>query len=155
MIAHRLSTIRTADIIAGFSDGQVVEQGTHRELMAKKGVYYSLVTQQVYFCLCFEQHTIINSITGLTFSFDQTAGRPDDNLDANEDDIPELASEEETGEESTDTETPEGAVEMKRENGILRRISRRSSGRERKSSRKKKDKKVHAWSCTIVLFIYK
>uniref|UniRef100_A0A6Q2XFI5 ABC-type xenobiotic transporter n=1 Tax=Esox lucius TaxID=8010 RepID=A0A6Q2XFI5_ESOLU len=47
MIAHRLSTIRTADVIAGFSNGQVVEQGTHRELMAKKGVYYSLVMQQV------------------------------------------------------------------------------------------------------------
>ncbi|KAL0985500.1 hypothetical protein UPYG_G00157680 [Umbra pygmaea] len=46
IIAHRLSTIRTADVIAGFSDGQVVEQGTHRELMAKKGVYYSLVMQQ-------------------------------------------------------------------------------------------------------------
>uniref|UniRef100_A0A6Q2YZ84 ATP-binding cassette sub-family B member 5 n=1 Tax=Esox lucius TaxID=8010 RepID=A0A6Q2YZ84_ESOLU len=46
MIAHRLSTIRTADVIAGFSNGQVVEQGTHRELMAKKGVYYSLVMQQ-------------------------------------------------------------------------------------------------------------
>uniref|UniRef100_A0A8K9X7B4 ABC-type xenobiotic transporter n=1 Tax=Oncorhynchus mykiss TaxID=8022 RepID=A0A8K9X7B4_ONCMY len=47
VIAHRLSTIRTADVIAGFSNGEVVEQGTHRELMAKKGVYYSLVMQQV------------------------------------------------------------------------------------------------------------
>uniref|UniRef100_A0A8C7NA97 ATP-binding cassette sub-family B member 5 n=1 Tax=Oncorhynchus kisutch TaxID=8019 RepID=A0A8C7NA97_ONCKI len=46
VIAHRLSTIRTADVIAGFSNGEVVEQGTHRELMAKKGVYYSLVMQQ-------------------------------------------------------------------------------------------------------------
>uniref|UniRef100_A0A9J7YHQ6 ABC-type xenobiotic transporter n=1 Tax=Cyprinus carpio carpio TaxID=630221 RepID=A0A9J7YHQ6_CYPCA len=46
VIAHRLSTIRSADIIAGFSEGKVVEQGTHRELMAKKGVYYSLVMQQ-------------------------------------------------------------------------------------------------------------
>uniref|UniRef100_A0A4W5MYY3 ABC-type xenobiotic transporter n=1 Tax=Hucho hucho TaxID=62062 RepID=A0A4W5MYY3_9TELE len=47
VIAHRLSTIRTADVIAGFSNGEMVEQGTHRELMAKKGVYYSLVMQQV------------------------------------------------------------------------------------------------------------
>uniref|UniRef100_A0AAR2KX54 ATP-binding cassette sub-family B member 5 n=1 Tax=Pygocentrus nattereri TaxID=42514 RepID=A0AAR2KX54_PYGNA len=47
VIAHRLSTIRSADVIAGFKDGQVVEQGTHRELMNKKGVYYSLVMQQV------------------------------------------------------------------------------------------------------------
>uniref|UniRef100_A0AAR2LWP2 ABC-type xenobiotic transporter n=1 Tax=Pygocentrus nattereri TaxID=42514 RepID=A0AAR2LWP2_PYGNA len=46
VIAHRLSTIRSADVIAGFKDGQVVEQGTHRELMNKKGVYYSLVMQQ-------------------------------------------------------------------------------------------------------------
>ncbi|XP_044861610.1 ATP-dependent translocase ABCB1-like [Mauremys mutica] len=46
VIAHRLSTIRTADIIAGFHNGVVVEQGTHSELMTQKGVYYSLVMQQ-------------------------------------------------------------------------------------------------------------
>uniref|UniRef100_A0A663MR42 ATP binding cassette subfamily B member 5 n=1 Tax=Athene cunicularia TaxID=194338 RepID=A0A663MR42_ATHCN len=47
VIAHRLSTIRTADTIAGFEKGIVVEQGTHSELMLQKGVYYSLVMQQV------------------------------------------------------------------------------------------------------------
>ncbi|XP_014458531.1 ATP-dependent translocase ABCB1 isoform X1 [Alligator mississippiensis] len=46
VIAHRLSTIRNADIIAGFEKGMLVEQGTHNELMAQKGVYYSLVMQQ-------------------------------------------------------------------------------------------------------------
>uniref|UniRef100_A0A8D0BE78 Uncharacterized protein n=1 Tax=Salvator merianae TaxID=96440 RepID=A0A8D0BE78_SALMN len=46
VIAHRLSTIRTADIIAGFEKGILVEQGTHDELMALKGVYYALVMQQ-------------------------------------------------------------------------------------------------------------
>ncbi|XP_078519797.1 ATP-dependent translocase ABCB1-like isoform X6 [Lissotriton helveticus] len=46
LIAHRLSTVRTADIIAGFENGIVVEQGSHSELMEKKGVYYSLVIQQ-------------------------------------------------------------------------------------------------------------
>uniref|UniRef100_A0A7M4FAJ1 Multidrug resistance protein 1-like n=1 Tax=Crocodylus porosus TaxID=8502 RepID=A0A7M4FAJ1_CROPO len=46
VIAHRLSTIRNADIIAGFEKGALVEQGTHNELMAQKGVYYSLVMQQ-------------------------------------------------------------------------------------------------------------
>uniref|UniRef100_A0A8C8RQA6 ABC-type xenobiotic transporter n=1 Tax=Pelusios castaneus TaxID=367368 RepID=A0A8C8RQA6_9SAUR len=46
MIAHRLSTIRTADIIAGLHKGSIVELGTHNELMARKGIYYSLVTQQ-------------------------------------------------------------------------------------------------------------
>uniref|UniRef100_A0A8C8B8G6 ATP-binding cassette sub-family B member 5 n=1 Tax=Otus sunia TaxID=257818 RepID=A0A8C8B8G6_9STRI len=45
VIAHRLSTIRTADTIAGFEKGIVVEQGTHSELMLQKGVYYSLVMQ--------------------------------------------------------------------------------------------------------------
>ncbi|XP_051465832.1 ATP-binding cassette sub-family B member 5 isoform X2 [Apus apus] len=46
VIAHRLSTIRTADTIAAFEKGIVVEQGTHSELMVQKGVYYSLVMQQ-------------------------------------------------------------------------------------------------------------
>uniref|UniRef100_A0A8C8FDA8 ABC-type xenobiotic transporter n=1 Tax=Oncorhynchus tshawytscha TaxID=74940 RepID=A0A8C8FDA8_ONCTS len=59
VIAHRLSTIRTADVIAGFSNGEVVEQGTHRELMAKKGVYYSLVMQQVpYHAHCIPNGTL-------------------------------------------------------------------------------------------------
>uniref|UniRef100_A0A8C8RPB9 MDR1 protein n=1 Tax=Pelusios castaneus TaxID=367368 RepID=A0A8C8RPB9_9SAUR len=47
VIAHRLSTIRTADTIAGLHKGSIVEQGTHNELMSQKGVYYSLVMQQV------------------------------------------------------------------------------------------------------------
>ncbi|XP_053548248.1 ATP-dependent translocase ABCB1-like [Bombina bombina] len=46
VIAHRLSTIRTADTIAGFHNGVVVEQGSHDDLMNKKGVYYSLVMLQ-------------------------------------------------------------------------------------------------------------
>ncbi|XP_065439371.1 ATP-dependent translocase ABCB1-like isoform X4 [Chrysemys picta bellii] len=46
VIAHRLSTIRTADVIAGFHNGVVVEQGTHNELMTQKGFYSSLVMQQ-------------------------------------------------------------------------------------------------------------
>ncbi|KAM4636208.1 ATP-dependent translocase ABCB1-like isoform 1-T2 [Discoglossus pictus] len=48
VIAHRLSTIRTADVIAGFHNGVVVEQGSHDDLMNKKGVYYSLVMLQKY-----------------------------------------------------------------------------------------------------------
>uniref|UniRef100_A0A452HT68 ATP binding cassette subfamily B member 5 n=1 Tax=Gopherus agassizii TaxID=38772 RepID=A0A452HT68_9SAUR len=50
VIAHRLSTIRTADIITGFQNGVVVEQGTHSQLMTQKGVYYSLVLQQEMRC---------------------------------------------------------------------------------------------------------
>ena len=47
VIAHRLSTIRTADVIVGLRDGVVTEQGTHDELMAKQGLYYELVMNQV------------------------------------------------------------------------------------------------------------
>ncbi len=46
MIAHRLSTVRNADIILVVRDGKIVESGTHSELLAKKGYYYSLYTRQ-------------------------------------------------------------------------------------------------------------
>ncbi len=46
VIAHRLSTITDSDIILAVRDGKIVEQGTHKELMDKKGYYYSLVMQQ-------------------------------------------------------------------------------------------------------------
>ena len=46
VIAHRLSTIKRADKIIVIEDGQIVEMGTHRELIHKKGKYYSLYTQQ-------------------------------------------------------------------------------------------------------------
>ncbi|KAJ8794742.1 hypothetical protein J1605_003051 [Eschrichtius robustus] len=46
VIAHRLSTIRNADVIAGFEDGVIVEQGSHKELMKKEGVYFRLVNMQ-------------------------------------------------------------------------------------------------------------
>jgi ABC-type multidrug transport system fused ATPase/permease subunit len=42
VIAHRLSTIRDADLIVVLEQGQVVEQGTHDELMRKRGLYTSL-----------------------------------------------------------------------------------------------------------------
>lgn len=46
IIAHRLSTIKRADIIMVISDGQIVESGTHNELIRLKGHYYRLYTQQ-------------------------------------------------------------------------------------------------------------
>ena len=46
MIAHRLSTIVSADLILVVRDGRIIERGTHTELMAKRGSYYSLYTMQ-------------------------------------------------------------------------------------------------------------
>ena len=46
VIAHRLSTIRQADIILVVNAGKIVEQGTHEELIRKKGAYYKLYTRQ-------------------------------------------------------------------------------------------------------------
>ena len=46
MIAHRLSTVRNADLMLVVQDGKIVEQGTHRELLRKKGCYYELYTRQ-------------------------------------------------------------------------------------------------------------
>ena len=45
--AHRLSTIKAADHIIVLRNGQVFEQGTHRELMEKRGEYYRLVENQM------------------------------------------------------------------------------------------------------------
>ncbi len=46
VIAHRLSTIRNADLVMLLRDGQIVERGTHNELLAKKGAYYDLYMSQ-------------------------------------------------------------------------------------------------------------
>ena len=46
IVAHRLSTIQHADNIIVLSHGEIVEQGTHHELLAKRGRYYKLYTLQ-------------------------------------------------------------------------------------------------------------
>ena len=46
VIAHRLSTVRNADLILVVTDGKIVEQGTHAELLKKKGHYFRLYTRQ-------------------------------------------------------------------------------------------------------------
>ncbi|XP_060726456.1 ATP-dependent translocase ABCB1-like [Tachysurus vachellii] len=123
VIAHRLSTIRTADLIAGFNDGQVVELGTHRELMNKKGVYYSLVTQQ--------------SQKSPEDDDDDDDGDDFDDFDFDDDDD-DIDG---TGETY---ENPDNLLEVTIENGGLERNSiRRSTTRssKRNSKKKKKSKK--------------
>ena len=46
VIAHRLSTITDSDVILAVMDGKIIEQGTHRELIEKRGYYYELYTRQ-------------------------------------------------------------------------------------------------------------
>lgn len=46
IIAHRLSTIKNASFILYIDDGQIVEQGSHQELMEKQGAYYQLYMSQ-------------------------------------------------------------------------------------------------------------
>ena len=46
IVAHRLSTIKDADIILVMNSGNIVEQGSHEELLAKQGFYYTLYNSQ-------------------------------------------------------------------------------------------------------------
>jgi ATP-binding cassette subfamily B protein len=47
IIAHRLSTVTGCDKIMYVDNGGILEQGTHEELMSKKGAYYRLYTAQM------------------------------------------------------------------------------------------------------------
>ncbi|KAL0489882.1 ATP-binding cassette, subfamily B protein [Acrasis kona] len=49
VIAHRLSTIKDCDLIVAMKSGEVVEMGTHDELVAKRGMYFKLAQKQMQF----------------------------------------------------------------------------------------------------------
>lgn len=59
VIAHRLSTIRDADCILVINQGEIIERGTHRELLAKKGFYHHLYISQFK-----GQHDLIPELVG-------------------------------------------------------------------------------------------
>ena len=47
VIAHRLSTVKNAHNIVVLENGKIAEQGTHQELVDKRGIYYRLVSNQL------------------------------------------------------------------------------------------------------------
>ncbi|MFZ0173736.1 MAG: ATP-binding cassette domain-containing protein, partial [Acidimicrobiales bacterium] len=47
VVAHRLSTIRNADVIVVLERGRLAEKGTHDELLARRGIYFYLYSQQL------------------------------------------------------------------------------------------------------------
>nr|XP_023658307.1 multidrug resistance protein 1-like [Paramormyrops kingsleyae] len=118
IITHRLSTIKTADIIAGFSDGVVTEQGTHSQLIALKGVYYSLVMQQV-----------ATKIQAQRKENNASESSEDDSFD----------EEEESFEEDPDFEDNQN--NDLEEHGTSQNVSLRRTGSFRRRSSKKKKKK--------------
>uniref|UniRef100_A0A8C9E619 Phosphatidylcholine translocator ABCB4 n=1 Tax=Phocoena sinus TaxID=42100 RepID=A0A8C9E619_PHOSS len=78
VIAHRLSTIRNADVIAGFEDGVIVEQGSHKELMKKEGVYFRLVNMQV--SASWEVFLLLSQYSILYFSLKESLKRKDETV---------------------------------------------------------------------------
>uniref|UniRef100_A0A8D0HHX3 ATP binding cassette subfamily B member 4 n=1 Tax=Sphenodon punctatus TaxID=8508 RepID=A0A8D0HHX3_SPHPU len=111
IIAHRLSTVRNADLIAAFEDGVITEQGTHDELMKRKGVYFKLVSMQVHFSSIwntFVNHFLISYHTPF-----QTIGT-------------EVQSEENENELNAKKGRSEVALKESLSNGLRRRSARKS-----------------------------
>ena len=63
IIAHRLSTIRNADMILVMNEGNIVEQGTHEELIAINGFYADLYNSQ------FKKNQILLRFKFFSFNF--------------------------------------------------------------------------------------
>ena len=47
MIAHRISSVKNADLILILKDGEIVERGTHKELINQGGIYKQMVDDQM------------------------------------------------------------------------------------------------------------
>ena len=47
IISHRISTVKHADNILVLDDGQIIEQGSHQELLAKRGLYWDIYQKQL------------------------------------------------------------------------------------------------------------
>ena len=47
IVAHRLSTVKNADKIVVLNQGRLVEEGTHNELINRRGYYYNLIKDQL------------------------------------------------------------------------------------------------------------
>lgn len=63
-IAHRLSTVMGADVIHVLEAGQIVESGTHSELLARGGLYAELAAQQVAASRVLETETVVENVIG-------------------------------------------------------------------------------------------
>jgi ATP-binding cassette subfamily B protein len=66
VIAHRLSTVRRADMILVMDQGQIVERGTHEELLARRGLYKEIHDLQLVDHAKFTEEAELLSLTGLT-----------------------------------------------------------------------------------------
>lgn len=81
LVAHRLSTVMNADQIAVVNGGQIVERGTHEELIAMNGVYANLVRKQLE-----KKNSIVDADAvesqSVNANFDEQ-----DNIDKQEEDI--------------------------------------------------------------------
>lgn len=56
-VAHRLATVQNADVIFVLGDGKLLEKGSHRDLLAKRGVYWQMVSLSIFLNMLNANHT--------------------------------------------------------------------------------------------------